>query len=114
MNPLSFIGYSHSVDATLKRGQYFLPQVARIIFGIRSNLAPKREEMKKIAALTLSLFLITGTALADTPKDADPPRSKAARPGLPDEPPAKIDAAVDCGLGYRCEVLAAVRVSIED
>jgi hypothetical protein len=39
--------------------------------------------MKKIAALTLSLFLITGTALADTPKDADPPRSKAARPAKP-------------------------------
>jgi hypothetical protein len=39
--------------------------------------------MKKIAALTLSLFLITGTALADTPKDADPPRGKAARPAKP-------------------------------
>jgi len=36
--------------------------------------------MKKIAALTLSLFLTYGTALADTPKDADPQPAKAAQP----------------------------------
>jgi hypothetical protein len=40
----------------------------------------KREEMKKIAALTLSLFLISGTAIADTPKDADPQPAKPAKP----------------------------------
>src|SRR5258708_6785770 len=34
-----------------------------------SKFAPKREAMKKIAALTLSLFLTYGTAFADTPKD---------------------------------------------
>src|SRR5512136_394241 len=42
-----------------------------------SNLVPKRENMKKLAALALSLFLISGTALADTPKDAE------ARPTQP-------------------------------
>jgi hypothetical protein len=57
--------------------------VVRILFGIASNLAPKREEMKKLAALTLSLFLVTGTALADTPKDADPQPAKATQPGKP-------------------------------
>jgi len=39
--------------------------------------------MKKIAALTLSLFLTWGTALADTPKDADPQPAKAAQPAKP-------------------------------
>jgi hypothetical protein len=39
--------------------------------------------MKKLAALTLSLFLVTGTALADTPKDADPQPAKAAGPAKP-------------------------------
>jgi len=39
--------------------------------------------MKKIAALTLSLFLTTGIALADTPKDADPKPAKAADPAKP-------------------------------
>jgi hypothetical protein len=34
--------------------------------------------MKKLAALTLSLFLISGPVLADTPKDADAPPAKAA------------------------------------
>src|SRR5713226_7494120 len=41
--------------------------------------------MKKLAALTLSLFLTVGTVLADTPKDADPKSAKAA--------PAKPKAA---------------------
>src|SRR4029077_14081394 len=36
--------------------------------------------MKKLAALTLSLFLISGTALADTPKDADAQPAKPAKP----------------------------------
>ena len=39
--------------------------------------------MKKLAALTLSLFLVTGTALADTPKDADAQPAKAAQPAKP-------------------------------
>jgi hypothetical protein len=39
--------------------------------------------MKKLAALTLSLFLISGTALADTPKDADAQPAKSAQPAKP-------------------------------
>jgi hypothetical protein len=36
--------------------------------------------MKKLGALALSLFLISGTAIADTPKDADPQPAKSAQP----------------------------------
>ena len=51
--------------------------------------------MKKIAALTLSLFLTTGMALADTPKDSDPQPPK----GAPAKPKAvkkaeKADSAI--------------------
>ena len=37
--------------------------------------------MKKLAALTLSLFLTSGIAFADSPKDADAQPAKPARPG---------------------------------
>jgi hypothetical protein len=49
--------------------------------------------MNKLATLTLSLFLISGTALADTPKDADPlpAKPKAAAKAKPAE---KSDAAI--------------------
>jgi hypothetical protein len=42
----------------------------------------KREAMKKFAALTLSLFLMTGTAFADSPKDTpkDTPKATDAQP----------------------------------
>jgi hypothetical protein len=46
--------------------------------------------MKKIAALTLSLFLTVGTALADTPKDT--PKDADAQPAKP-AAPAKSKAA---------------------
>jgi hypothetical protein len=39
--------------------------------------------MKKLAALTLSLFLTSGMALADSPKDADPRPAKSAQPAKP-------------------------------
>jgi hypothetical protein len=39
--------------------------------------------MKKLAALTLSMFLVSGTALADTTKDASPQPAKAAQPAKP-------------------------------
>jgi hypothetical protein len=39
--------------------------------------------MKTLAALTLSLFLIYGTALADSPKDAAPQPAKSATPAKP-------------------------------
>jgi hypothetical protein len=37
--------------------------------------------MKKLAALTLSLFLTSGIAFADSPRDADAQPAKAAQPG---------------------------------
>jgi hypothetical protein len=51
--------------------------------------------MKKLAALTLSMFLVSGTAFADTPKNADPQPANAA----PAKPKAakkaeKSDAAI--------------------
>jgi hypothetical protein len=39
--------------------------------------------MKKLAALTLSMFLVCGTALADTPKDTVPEPAKAGHPAKP-------------------------------
>jgi hypothetical protein len=64
--------------------------VVCIFLGTLSNFAPKREAMKKIAALTLSLFLTVGTALADTPKDT--PKDADAQPAKP-ATPAKPKAA---------------------
>ncbi len=39
--------------------------------------------MKKLAALTLWMFLVSGTALADTPKKADPQPADAAPAAKP-------------------------------
>ena len=39
--------------------------------------------MKKLAALTLSMFLVSGTAFADKPKNADPQPAKASEPAKP-------------------------------
>jgi hypothetical protein len=39
--------------------------------------------MKKLATLTLSMFLVSGTAFADTPKDADAQPAKGAQPAKP-------------------------------
>lgn len=52
--------------------------------------------MKKLAALTLSIFLVTGTAFADTPKNADPQPAKAAQPakGKAAKKAEKSDAAI--------------------
>jgi hypothetical protein len=52
--------------------------------------------MKKLAALTLSLFLTTGTVFADTPKDADAQPAKAANPAKPKaaKTAEKSDAAI--------------------
>ena len=43
----------------------------------------KRDEMKKLAAFVLFVFLTTGLVLADTPKDADPKPAKTAGPAKP-------------------------------
>src|SRR5258706_9006998 len=39
--------------------------------------------MKKLAALTLSMFLVSGTAFADTPKNADSQPATGAQPAKP-------------------------------
>ncbi len=51
--------------------------------------------MKKLAALTLSMFLVSGTAFADTPKNADPQPAKA-QPAKPKaaKKAEKSDAAI--------------------
>src|SRR5436853_4950333 len=81
--PAIVTGYSHSVDVVVRRGLYLLARGVRILFGTRSNFAPKREEMKKLAALTLSMFLVSGTAFADTPRDADAQPAKGGQPAKP-------------------------------
>src|SRR5229473_3552106 len=52
--------------------------------------------MKKLAALAVSMFLVTGTAFADTPKNADPQPAKAAQPAKPKatKKADKSDAAI--------------------
>src|SRR2546427_1099731 len=39
--------------------------------------------MKKLAALTLSIFIVSGTTLANTPKDAEAQPAKGAQPAKP-------------------------------
>jgi len=49
--------------------------------------------MNKFAALTLSLFLVCGTALADTPKDSDAPPAKP-KPAATAKPAEKSSAEI--------------------
>ncbi len=49
--------------------------------------------MNKFAALTLSLFLVCGTALADTPKDPDAPAAKP-KPAATAKPAEKTSAEI--------------------
>src|SRR5277367_1872610 len=65
--------------------------------------------MKKLAALALSLFLTVGTALADTPKDAD---AQPAKPATPAKPKAatkadKSDSAIAAEIEELRQVLQA-------
>lgn len=59
--------------------------------------------MKKLAAFVLLLFLTTGLALADTPKDADPKPAKTADPAKPKA--AKEKAKSDPALAAEIEEL---------
>ena len=59
--------------------------------------------MKKIAALALSLFITYGTALADTPKDADAQPAKPATPAKP-KPAKKADKS-DAAIAAEIEEL---------
>jgi hypothetical protein len=62
--------------------------------------------MKKIAALTLSLFLTVGTAFADTPKD---------RPKDPDAPPAKPATPAKAKAGKKADKSdSAIAAEIEE
>src|SRR6266436_4159307 len=82
--PAIVTGYSHLVDVVVRRGLYLSARGGTdFFFGTMSNFAPKREEMKKLAALTISMFLVSGTAFADTPKDADAQPAKGAQPAKP-------------------------------
>jgi hypothetical protein len=51
-----------------------------------------REEMKKLAAIVLSFFLMSGTAFADTPNDSDPPAQTSKKKST--KPAAKSATAV--------------------
>ena len=62
--------------------------------------------MKKLAALTLSLFLVCGTALADTPKDADPQPAAKPKPAAKAKTEEKSNAAI-------AAELEALRQSLE-
>ena len=63
--------------------------------------------MKKLAALTLSMFLVSGTAFADTPKNADPQPAKA-QPAKPKaaKKAEKSDAAIAAQLEELRQALA--------
>lgn len=68
--------------------------------------------MKKLAALALSLFLISGTALADTPKDADakpaqPVKAKAVKPA------EKTDSAIAAELEELRQALRAQQEELQ-
>jgi hypothetical protein len=91
------------VDVVVRQGLYLHRGVVRIFFGVKSNFAPKREEMKKLAALTLSMFLVSGTAFADTPKNADPQPAKPAQPAKPKA--AKKADKSDAGIAAQLEEL---------
>ena len=67
--------------------------------------------MKKLAALTLSLFLTSGMALADTPKDADPQPAKPAQPAKPNEA-KKAEKAEKTDANFAAE-LEALRQAIQ-
>jgi hypothetical protein len=64
----------------------------------------KREAMKTLAALALSLFLISGTALADSPKDADPQPAKSVPPAK-SKPAAKKTEKTDANFAAELEEL---------
>src|SRR5438552_17668111 len=68
-----------------------------ILFGTRSNFAPKREEMKNLVALTLAVFIVSGTALADSRKDADrqPAKAQPAKPKAARNSDAAIAAQLE-------------------
>jgi hypothetical protein len=71
--------------------------------------------MKKLAALTLSLFLTTGMALADTPKDADPQPAKPAAPAKPKaaKKAEKSDSAIAADIEELRQALQSQREQLQ-
>jgi hypothetical protein len=65
-----------------------------------------REEMKKLAAIVMSIFLMSGTAFADTPKDGDPQPAENTKKKTT-KPAAKSATAV------LAEQVEALRQSLE-
>jgi hypothetical protein len=63
--------------------------------------------MRKTAAMILSLFLMSGMAFADTPKDGDPQPSQAPKTKKPAKPAAKSATAI------LAEQVEALRQSME-
>jgi len=63
--------------------------------------------MRKTAAMILSLFLMSGTAFADTPKDGDPQPAQTAKSKKPAKKPAKSATAI------LAEQVEALRQSME-
>ena len=63
--------------------------------------------MRKTAAMILSLFLLSGTAFADTPKDGDPQPAQTAKTKKSTKPAAKSATAV------LAEQVEALRKSLE-
>jgi hypothetical protein len=64
----------------------------------------KREIMKTLATLALSLFVALGTAFADSPKDADPSPAKSAPPAK-SKPAAKKAEKSDASFAAELEEL---------
>src|SRR5262249_17509198 len=78
--------------------------VVHVLTGTVEFLFSKREAMKKLAALALSLFLVSGPALADSPKDADPQPAKSAPPAK-SKPAAKKSEKTDANFAAELEEL---------
>ena len=93
--PSIVTGHSHSVDVIAKRDICLLLPGSADNFSSTTAFAPKREEMKKLAALTLSLVLTTGAALADTQKEATPQTAKTARIAKPKAVAKKVDKSAE-------------------
>ena len=64
--------------------------------------------MRKTAAMILSLFLLSGTAFADTPKDRDPQAAQTEKGKKPAKKPAAKSATA-----ILAEQVEALRQSLE-
>jgi Skp family chaperone for outer membrane proteins len=63
--------------------------------GLVCILQQKREAMRKLASIALSLLLSAGTALVDSPKNAPKDAARAAKPAPPAKAaPAKTSAEI--------------------